>query len=219
MTAEIVSVGTELLLGQIVDTNAAYLGRALSEVGIAVYRRTTVGDNRQRLRSALEQALASADVVFTIGGLGPTMDDITRDVLSEVTGVPLVFSEEIAAQLRAFFEKRGRPLLDSQQVRAHETAGWPERRAGSRRSRGTAHGRAAGFRYGRPRRRTGRRRQRLGTIGRTRPISHDGTAHPTPSRFPMGPFRTCPAPAVPGSARPAEPARASSPQPAPGPAP
>lgn len=122
MTAEIVSVGTELLLGQIVDTNAAYLGRALSEVGIAVYRRTTVGDNRQRLRSALEQALASADVVFTIGGLGPTMDDITRDVLSEVTGVPLVFSEEIAAQLRAFFEKRGRPLLDSQLRQAYVPA-------------------------------------------------------------------------------------------------
>ena len=122
MTAEIVSVGTELLLGQIVDTNAAYLGRALSEVGIAVYRRTTVGDNRQRLRSALEQALASADVVFTIGGLGPTMDDITRDVLSEVTGVPLVFSEEIAAQLRAFFEKRGRPLLESQLRQAYVPA-------------------------------------------------------------------------------------------------
>lgn len=119
MNAEIVSVGTELLLGQIVDTNAAYLSRALARVGITVYRRSTVGDNRERLSRALREALDSADVVFTIGGMGPTMDDITRDVLSEVTGVPLVFSEEIAGQLREFFERRGRTLLESQLRQAY----------------------------------------------------------------------------------------------------
>ncbi len=119
MKAEIVSVGTELLLGQIVDTNAAYLGRALSEVGIGVYRRTTVGDNPERLRAALTEALDAADVVFTIGGLGPTMDDITRDVLSEVTGVPLALDDGIADRLRAFFVSRGLSVLDSQLRQAY----------------------------------------------------------------------------------------------------
>lgn len=113
MRAEIVSVGTELLLGQIVDTNAAYLARVLSELGISMYRRTTVGDNRERLLAALQEALTSADVVFTIGGLGPTMDDITRDVLAEAMGDTLVQDEQIAQQLRRFFAQRGMPILES----------------------------------------------------------------------------------------------------------
>jgi nicotinamide-nucleotide amidase len=119
MKAEIVSVGTELLLGQIVDTNAASLCRALSEAGIAVYRRVTVGDNRPRLLAALREALDSADFVFTIGGLGPTQDDITRDVLAEAMGVPLRFEESIAERLRAFFANRGLPVLDSQMRQAY----------------------------------------------------------------------------------------------------
>jgi len=122
MNAEIVSVGTELLLGQIVDTNAAYLSRALSEVGVAVYRRTTVGDNADRLRAVLEEALEKADVVFTIGGLGPTMDDVTRDVLSEATGVPLVFDEAIAEHLREHFRRRGHAILESQLRQAYVPA-------------------------------------------------------------------------------------------------
>lgn len=114
MNAEIISVGTELLLGQIVDTDAAHLSRALADVGIAVYRRSTVGDNRERLLAALRQALEAADIVFTIGGLGPTMDDITRDVLSEATGIPLVRDEAIVEHLREFFRRRGQDVLPSQ---------------------------------------------------------------------------------------------------------
>ena len=95
MRAEIVTVGTELLLGQIVDTNAAALSRALSGLGIGLYRRVTVGDNRERMLAAFRSALAENDIVFAIGGLGPTMDDITRDVLAEAIGDTLVFSEEI----------------------------------------------------------------------------------------------------------------------------
>src|SRR5437764_13647997 len=113
MRAEIVSVGTELLLGQIVDTNAAKLGRDLSELGIAVYRRTTVGDNHDRLLTALRAALAENDIVITIGGLGPTMDDITRDVLAEAIGDTLVRDEKIAHRLAAFFRSRNVPLLES----------------------------------------------------------------------------------------------------------
>jgi len=111
--AEILSVGTELLLGQIVDTNAAYLARVLSDLGISVYRRVTVGDNMERLLAALRSALDSADVVITIGGLGPTMDDITRDGLALAFEDTLQFDEEIADGLRAFFLKRNMPVLES----------------------------------------------------------------------------------------------------------
>lgn len=113
LRAEVVSVGTELLLGQIVDTNAAFLGRVLSELGISIYRRSTVGDNRERLLAALHQAMQDADVVITIGGLGPTMDDITRDVLAEAFDDTLVHDEAIAERLRQFFRKRGMSVLES----------------------------------------------------------------------------------------------------------
>lgn len=113
LRAEVVSVGTELLLGQTVDTNAAYLARVLSELGVTVYRRTTIGDNMDRLVAALTNALDNADVVFTVGGLGPTMDDITRDGLATAMGDTLVQDEAIADKLRQFFEKRGVPLLES----------------------------------------------------------------------------------------------------------
>ena len=113
MRAEIVSVGTELLLGQIIDTNAAYLARGLSEVGISVYRRATVGDNMDRLVSALKQALDESDIVITIGGLGPTMDDITRDGLALALDDTLLVDEGIAERLRDFFIRRGMPVLES----------------------------------------------------------------------------------------------------------
>lgn len=113
MRAEVLSVGTELLLGQIVDTNAAYLARALSDLGISLYRRATVGDNMDRLLAALRQALNDADVVITIGGLGPTMDDITRDGLAEALGDTLVRDEGIAAKLTEFFQSRGMTVLES----------------------------------------------------------------------------------------------------------
>lgn len=113
MRAEILSVGTELLLGQIVDTNAAYLAKALSTLGVSVYRRVTVGDNMDRLLLALREALAESDIVLTIGGLGPTMDDITRDGLATAFDDTLVRDEGIAQMLTAFFQKRGMPVLES----------------------------------------------------------------------------------------------------------
>ncbi|HZP84957.1 MAG TPA: CinA family nicotinamide mononucleotide deamidase-related protein, partial [Chthonomonadaceae bacterium] len=113
MRAEVVSVGTELLLGQIVDTDAAYLARQLSELGISVYRRVTVGDNMMRLVAALRQALEDADIVFTIGGLGPTMDDITRDGLAAAMGDTLHEDPQIADGLRRFFQSRGMNVLES----------------------------------------------------------------------------------------------------------
>ncbi|MCW3098995.1 MAG: competence/damage-inducible protein cinA [Chthonomonadaceae bacterium] len=113
LRAEIVSVGTELLMGQIVDTNAAYMARGLAEVGISIYRRTTVGDNMERLVTALKEAFNDSDVVITIGGLGPTMDDITREGLATALGDTLVQDEQIAEGLRQFFSKRNMPVLES----------------------------------------------------------------------------------------------------------
>lgn len=105
--AEIISVGTELLLGQIVDTNAAYLSSLLPQFGVDVYYRATVGDNASRLAEALEQALGRADLVFTIGGLGPTEDDLTRETVARVVGDEMALDEESAAHMRAFFAARG----------------------------------------------------------------------------------------------------------------
>ncbi len=106
MRAEIVSVGTELLLGQIVDTNAAHLAQVLSDLGVSVYRRVTVGDNHGRLLTALKSAIDENDLVLTIGGLGPTMDDITRNVLAEAMGDTLRHDEGIALRLTEFFRTR-----------------------------------------------------------------------------------------------------------------
>jgi nicotinamide-nucleotide amidase len=114
MTVEIVSIGTELLLGQVVDTNAAWLSARLAEIGVGVYRRMTVGDNRERIIQALRDALERADGVITIGGLGPTDDDLTREAIAAVLGEPLVLDEGEAARLRAFFAARGREANERQ---------------------------------------------------------------------------------------------------------
>jgi len=103
MKAEILMIGTELLIGQIVDTNAAWLGQTLAEHGIHLYQKTTVGDNRARIVAALRGALERSDVVLCSGGLGPTEDDITRECVAEVFGVPLVYREDLfAAVLERF---------------------------------------------------------------------------------------------------------------------
>lgn len=107
MRAEIISVGTELLLGQIVDTNAAYLSRLLPEFGIDAHYRVTVGDNASRLADALKTALDRADIVFTIGGLGPTQDDLTKETIAEVVGDEMYLDEESARHMREFFAARG----------------------------------------------------------------------------------------------------------------
>lgn len=107
MRAEVISVGTELLLGQIVDTDAAYLSKLLPQFGIDLHYRVTVGDNEPRLADALRLALRRADVVFTIGGLGPTMDDLTKETVAHVLDDEMVLHEESAERLRAFFAGRG----------------------------------------------------------------------------------------------------------------
>lgn len=110
MIAEIVAVGTELLLGQIVNTNARYLSEQLARLGIDVYRHTVVGDNRGRAAAAFSQALAGADLVISSGGLGPTEDDLTRDAVADALGVPLVEDATARAMVEAYFLHRGLPI-------------------------------------------------------------------------------------------------------------
>lgn len=108
MRAEIISVGTELLLGQIVDTNAAYLAQRLAEIGIDVFFKQTVGDNPSRIEGAVRLALSRADVVLMTGGLGPTEDDLTVASVAAALGVELAYDEAVADHIRRFFESRGR---------------------------------------------------------------------------------------------------------------
>ena len=90
------------------NTNAAYLSRGLASLGIAVYRETVVGDNPDRLRHAVEEALSSADLVITSGGLGPTADDLTKETASTYFGRPLVLHEPSLERCRAYFARTGR---------------------------------------------------------------------------------------------------------------
>jgi nicotinamide-nucleotide amidase len=113
MDLELLSVGTELLLGEIVDTNAAFLAEKLSEFGINVYHKTTVGDNAERLAAALRVILSRADVVLATGGLGPTEDDITAAVIADVMGVDLVDDEVSGEKIRSFARQRGLTPLGS----------------------------------------------------------------------------------------------------------
>ncbi len=105
MRAEIVSIGTELLLGDIVDTNAAWLAQQLAGAGVDVYFRTTVGDNAARIADVIRLALGRADVVITTGGLGPTVDDVTREGIAQAVGQELVLDEALLGQVRSRFEK------------------------------------------------------------------------------------------------------------------
>lgn len=118
MQAEIVSVGSELLLGQIVDTNSAVIGRHLAAIGLDLYYKTTVGDNLARLTAVLRQALARSEVVITTGGIGPTADDVTREAVAAATDRPLEFSEPLMAQIEAFFRTRGFKLSPSNRRQA-----------------------------------------------------------------------------------------------------
>jgi len=113
MNAEIISIGTELLLGNIVNTNTRDLSLMLADLGINVFWHSTVGDNPARLRESLELAKSRADLVITTGGLGPTCDDITRQTVCEVFGAEIYYDENADAQLREFFSGSGMPLTEN----------------------------------------------------------------------------------------------------------
>ena len=113
MRIEIVAVGTELLLGQIADTNSQWLGEHLAALGVASHFHQAVGDNHDRIVLALRTALARSDGIIVCGGLGPTHDDITRDAIAEVMNVSLVRDEDVVAKIRTMFSSRGREMPES----------------------------------------------------------------------------------------------------------
>ena len=113
MRAEIVSVGTELLLGHITDTNASWLAQQLSALGIDCYYVSQLGDNLGRLTEHLQRAWGRSDLIVITGGLGPTEDDLTREAISALLGEPMEVQPELEVELRAFFARRGVPMPES----------------------------------------------------------------------------------------------------------
>jgi nicotinamide-nucleotide amidase len=113
MRCEVVAVGTELLLGQIIDTNSSWIGEQLALVGVEHLRQTKVGDNLGRIVDVLEEALGRADAVIVCGGLGPTQDDITREAIAQVMGVALVRDPGVEDVIRELFESRGRVMAEN----------------------------------------------------------------------------------------------------------
>ena len=113
MRAEIISIGTELLLGDITDTNAVWIAERLAQAGVDLYFRTTVGDNVGRIVEAIRQALTRADVIITTGGLGPTVDDMTREAVALATQCDLVLDEQLLGQIRERFAKWGTPMSEN----------------------------------------------------------------------------------------------------------
>ncbi|MBM7623250.1 competence/damage-inducible protein A [Sporohalobacter salinus] len=123
MKAEVISIGTELLLGQIVDTNASYIAEKLAYLGINLYHKTTVGDNQKRLQKVLERSLERSDVVITTGGLGPTDDDLTREAVAKAIGVDLVRDEELEKEIKSFFIDLDREMSANNLSQAYLPAG------------------------------------------------------------------------------------------------
>ncbi|HLH46386.1 MAG TPA: molybdopterin-binding protein [Acidimicrobiales bacterium] len=123
MRCEILAVGTELLLGQVVDTNSAWIGEQLALAGIDCLLQVKVGDNQARIVRALRDALARADAVICCGGLGPTQDDITREAIAEVLGVGLETRAELVEVIQGLFASRGRPMPANNLRQAQVPAG------------------------------------------------------------------------------------------------
>ena len=116
--AEILCVGTELLLGDIVNTNAAFLSAELAKLGFAVYHHTVVGDNPARLKEALELSLGRSDLVVMSGGLGPTKDDLTKETVAKYFGLPLEMDEKCLEEIREYFAMTGRVMSQNNEKQA-----------------------------------------------------------------------------------------------------
>lgn len=118
MNAELIAVGTEILLGQIVNTDAQIISQGLSELGIDVYYQTVVGDNPERLKRAILEAKSRADIIITTGGLGPTLDDLTKETLAEAFNKKLVLHEKSLEDIKNFFDKIGKVMTPNNEKQA-----------------------------------------------------------------------------------------------------
>lgn len=117
-SAEILCIGTELLMGDIINTNAAYLAKELAGLGINLYHQSVVGDNPERLRQSLQLALKRADIVITTGGLGPTYDDLSKEIIAACFGRKLVMDEDSLTRIQAHFLRLGREMTDNNKKQA-----------------------------------------------------------------------------------------------------
>lgn len=118
MNAEIIGVGSELLLGQIANTNAQFISKGLAEIGVNVYFHTVVGDNQERLRQAIETAEQRADLIIYTGGLGPTKDDLTKETVAEYIGKTLITDYKSMENIEDYFAKVGRPMTENNRKQA-----------------------------------------------------------------------------------------------------
>lgn len=121
--AEIITIGTELLLGEIQDTNTRYLARGLRDAGVDLYRTMVVGDNADRIAQAIQEALQRAQIIITTGGLGPTVDDPTRLAVAQAVGVTVEYRPELWEQITARFQRFGRPATENNRRQAYIPAG------------------------------------------------------------------------------------------------
>lgn len=122
-TAEILCVGTEILLGDIVNTNAAYLSRELASLGISQYRQSVIGDNSERLEHTIKECLNNCDLLIMTGGLGPTYDDITKESAAKAIGKELYEDAEVLSDIERYFKKRGRHMTDNNRKQANVIKG------------------------------------------------------------------------------------------------
>jgi competence/damage-inducible protein CinA-like protein len=118
-SAEIITIGTEILLGEIVDTNTRYIARHLRNLGVDLYRTITIGDNGERIASAIRESLERAEIVITTGGLGPTVDDPTREAVARAMGTEVEFREELWQQVVATISRYGRTPSENQRRQAY----------------------------------------------------------------------------------------------------
>ncbi len=122
-SAEIITIGTEILLGEIVDTNTRYLARNLRGLGVDLYRTITIGDNEERIASAIRESMERADIVITTGGLGPTIDDPTREAVAKAAGVETEFREDLWEQVVETIARYGRKPSENQKRQAYVPKG------------------------------------------------------------------------------------------------
>jgi nicotinamide-nucleotide amidase len=118
-SAEIITIGTEILLGEIVDTNTRYIARTLRGMGVDLYRTITIGDNVERIAEAINHSMQRAEIVITTGGLGPTVDDPTREAVAKAAGVGLEFREDLWEQVVAIISRYGRKPSENQKRQAY----------------------------------------------------------------------------------------------------
>lgn len=119
MKAEVIAIGSELLLGQIIDTNSSYIAKRLAESGIDLAQTATVGDDLQRMKEVIREAINRSQIVITTGGIGPTEDDLTREAIAEVTEHPLIFQPHLMEQIENLFKTRGFRMVENNRKQAY----------------------------------------------------------------------------------------------------